>query len=135
MKSYLNEFTNELIIYFLWLSSLSSFLWIKRTRNWINKTGVNKRNYPDKYIMLKPWMKKLFCLKKQEIAQWCYHMLLVSLGNVGLFLICLILCVFLDNSEVLLDPFVYSWSALQAITLIYFDRHLKSYRRKGQKRK
>ena len=131
----MDENTNGMILYCLCLSLIFCFLWGRETRKWINKTGVNKRNYPDKYIMLKPWMKKLFCLKKQEIAQWCYHMLLVSLGNVGLFLICLILCVFLDNSEVLLDPFVYSWSALQAITLIYFDRHLKSYRRKGQKRK
>ena len=90
------------------------------------KLSVDKKNAK---------LDKQDCLKKQEIAHWCYHMLLVSLGNVGLFLICLILCVFLDNSEVLLDPFVYSWSALQAITLIYFDRHLKSYRRKGQKRK
>ena len=131
----MDENTNGMILYCLCLSLIFCFLWGRETRKWINKTGVNKRNYPDKYIMLKPWMKKLFCLKKQEIAQWCYRMLLISLGNFGLFLVCLILYVCLSDPRVLSDLFIYSWAALQLVSILYFDRHLNSYKRKRQKRK
>ena len=58
----------------------------------IEQIGTNSKLYPKHYCMPSPWMRKCFKLKKNELPNYLYYRLYVSIGFLILAPITSIIC-------------------------------------------
>ena len=115
------DYINEEVIL---IYAVACFLWWGACTTGVKKVipsiGINKKYYPQGYIMPGQRMQKFFKLKKQEIPRWCYRTLLLSFVYIAYFIAMSLEYLCVDDKLLIMDLFEYGYIAITALYAVQF---------------
>lgn len=115
------DYINEEVIL---IYAVACFLgWVACTtgmKKVIQSIGINKKYYPQGYIMPGQRMRKFFKLKKQEIPRWCYRTLLLSFVYIAYFVVMSLVYLCVDNKLLIMDLFEYGYIVITGLYAVQF---------------